>query len=72
MADQQGRADPGKRDWKPGGLTLLPTGTNRASYVRFIQKIPDAETRNKLEEMLEAGDFAGIQEVLKNSLRTGS
>jgi len=72
MADQQGPADPGKRDRKQGGLTLLPTGTNRASYVRFIEKIPDAETRNKLEEMLRAGEFAGIQEVLKSFLRTES
>ena len=58
MADQHGPVNPGKGDQKPRGLTLLPAGTNRASYVRFIEKIPDAETRNKLEEMLRAGDFA--------------
>lgn len=55
-----------------GGLTLLPTGTNRASYVRFIEQIPCAETRAKLEEMLLADNFAGIQEALKGSLRAES
>jgi hypothetical protein len=70
MADQQGPTNPGKRDWKPGGLSLLPTGTNRHSYVRFVERIPDAETRKKLEEMLRAGDFTGVEAVLKSSQRT--
>ena len=65
MDDPHGSA---KLDWKPRVLVLLPTGTNRASYISFIEKSPDAETRNKLEEMLQAGDFAGVQEVLKRSL----
>ncbi len=72
MANQQCPPNPGKRDRKMGGLTLLPTGTNRASYVRFIEQIPCAETRAKLEEMLLADNFAGIQEALKGSLRAES
>ena len=68
MADQHDPANPEKRNCKPGRLLLLPTGTNSASYARFIDKIPDTETHNKLKEMLRAGDFAGIQDVLKSSL----
>lgn len=70
MADKQSPVNVAKQDRKPRSLTLLPTGTNRDSYVRSIEKIRSAETRKKLEEMLRDGHFSAIQEVLKSSLRT--
>jgi hypothetical protein len=69
LVDEDVPLSSGKCERKPERLVLLPAGMNRASYVRAIGKVPDAETRRKLEELLQNGDFTGVQELLRMSLK---